>query len=240
MALTTRVWSAGRWLVVAAGLAATFVLFFVLAMRVGVRTLEVEVPSLAGRSVNDASALLADQGLTLRVEESRRADPKIPEGHVVSQDPAAGVRARRQRSIKVWVSDGPTSTIVPALIGESERTAQMRLQLATLSLDSVTEVESSEFPAGVVVAQMPAANARAASVSLLVNRGTRGATYVMPDLIGVDASAVSDYLRQRGFRVALVGAATYPGVRPGIVLRQNPQGGFQVAPGDAISLEVSR
>jgi serine/threonine-protein kinase len=225
---------------VAAGLAATFVLFFVLAMRVAVRTLEVEVPSLIGRSVNDASALLVDQGLALRVEDARRPDPKVPEGHVVAQEPAPGVRARRQRGIKVWVSDGPASTIVPALIGESERTAQIRLQLANLTLHGLTEVQSSDFPAGVVVAQMPAANAKAASVSLLVNRGTSGTTYVMPDLIGVDAASVADYLRQRGFRVALVGAATYPGVRPGIVLRQNPQGGFQVAPGDAISLEVSR
>ncbi len=240
MALTTRVWSAGRWLVVAAGLVVTFVLFFVLAMRVAVRTLEVEVPSLAGRSVNDASAMLADQGLTLRVEDTRRADPKIPEGHVVGQEPEPGVRARRQRSVKVWVSAGPVSTIVPALVGESERAAQIRLQLANLSLAGTTEIESSEFPAGLIVAQAPPPSARASSVSLLVNRGTRGATYVMPDLIGVDASSVADYLRQRGFRVALVGAATYPGVRPGIVLRQNPQGGFQVAPGDAISLEVSR
>jgi len=37
-----------------------------------------------------------------------------------------------------------------------------------------------------------------------------------------------------------VGDHPYPGVPAGIVLRQSPQGGFQVAPGDPISLEVSR
>ena len=62
----------------------------------------------------------------------------------------------------------------------------------------------------------------------------------MPDLIGVDADQGADLLRARGLRVAVVGAQPYPGVRPGIVIRQAPQGGFQVAPGDAISLEVSR
>jgi len=40
--------------------------------------------------------------------------------------------------------------------------------------------------------------------------------------------------------VAVVGDHPYPGVPAGIVLRQNPQAGFQIAPGEPISLEVSR
>ena len=34
--------------------------------------------------------------------------------------------------------------------------------------------------------------------------------------------------------------ALYPGVAPGIVIRQSPQAGFQITPGEPISLEVSR
>jgi beta-lactam-binding protein with PASTA domain len=47
-------------------------------------------------------------------------------------------------------------------------------------------------------------------------------------------------MRNNGFRVAVVGRQSYPGVPAGVVLRQSPQAGFQVAPGEAISLEVSR
>jgi beta-lactam-binding protein with PASTA domain len=32
----------------------------------------------------------------------------------------------------------------------------------------------------------------------------------------------------------------YPGVTSDVVLRQSPQAGFQIAPGEPISLEVSR
>ena len=67
-------------------------------------------------------------------------------------------------------------------------------------------------------------------MSLLVNRGERGATYVMPDLIGVNGDRAADLLRSRGFRVSVVGDHPYPGVPAGIVLRQSPQGGFQIAP----------
>jgi beta-lactam-binding protein with PASTA domain len=62
----------------------------------------------------------------------------------------------------------------------------------------------------------------------------------MPDLIGVNGERAADVLRNRGFRATVVGDHPYPGVPPGIVLRQQPQAGFQIAPGDAISLEVSR
>lgn len=240
MALTTRVWSAGKFLVLAGALLGTFLLFFAMSMRIALKTREVIVPSLAGRSVNEATTLLIDEGLSLRVEDTRRVDPKVPAGRIVSQDPAAGTTTRSQRRVSVWVSDGPTAAVIPALVGESERTAQIRVQMASLALRSTAEVRSDTDPPGVVLAQTPAPQTRAGSVSLLVNRGDRGRTFVMPDLIGVDAERSADLLRTRGFRVAIVDAQPYPGIPAGIVIRQTPQGGFQVAPGDPISLEVSR
>ena len=44
----------------------------------------------------------------------------------------------------------------------------------------------------------------------------------------------------RGFRVTVVSELAYPGVPAGIVLRQFPSAGFQIAAGDPISLEVSK
>jgi eukaryotic-like serine/threonine-protein kinase len=240
MALTTRVWSAGKLLVLAGALLFTYVLSAAIGMRVALKTREVEVPPLTGRTVNEATTVLTEAGLNLKVEEGRRLDPKVPAGQIVVQDPAAGVRTRRERSVKVWVSAGPRSSIVPALTGESERTAQLRVQQDGIALEAIAAVRSSDYPADAVIAQTPAAKSNASKVALLVNRGERGATYVMPDLIGVNGDRAADLLRARGFRVAVVGDHPYPGVPSGIVLRQNPQAGFQIAPGEPISLEVSR
>ena len=240
MALTTRVWSAGKLLVLVGALILTYVLSAGIGMRVALKTREVQVPPLTGKTVNEATGLLTEAGLNLKVEEGRRLDPKVPAGQIVTQDPVAGVRTRRERSVKVWVSGGPRATTIPELSGESERTAQLRLQQEGLGLASTAEIRSSDYPAGTVVAQFPAARTSAAQVALLVNRGERGARYVMPDLIGVDGSRAAELLRARGFRATVVGDHPYPGVAPGIVLRQNPQAGFQIAPGEPISLEVSR
>jgi eukaryotic-like serine/threonine-protein kinase len=227
-------------LLLAGALVLTYLLFAAAAMRVALKTREVEVPGLTGKTVNDATSVLAQAGLNLKVEEGRRTDPKVPAGQILAQDPQPGVRTRRERSVKVWVSAGPRSMIVPALLGDSDRAAQMRLQQDGLQLAGVSEIRSSEYPPDAVIAQNPDPKSNAPQVAILVNRAERGATYVMPDLIGVNGDRAADLLRARAFRVSVVGDHPYPGVPAGVVLRQNPQAGFQIAPGEPISLEVSR
>ena len=240
MALKTRVFGAGKLIVLAAALAATYVLFAAAAMRVALRTREVQVPDLTNHTANEASAIASDLGLALKVDESRRPDPKIPAGRVLAQEPAAGSTARRQRSLKVWLSGGQRSATVPRLIGETERTAQLRLAQDGLTLAALSEIRTQDFAPDVVIAQTPPAKSAAGQVALLVNRGERGASYVMPDLIGVNGDRAAEILRGHGFRVAVVGSNPYPGVAAGIVIRQSPQAGFQIGPGEPISLEVSR
>ena len=233
-------WSAGKFVMLGGALLATYVLFAAASMRIALRAREVTVPDLTSRTANDATALASNLGLTLKVDETRRPDPKIAAGRVLAQDPAAGSIARRQRSIKVWLSAGQRSATVPKLVGETERTAQLRLAQDGLTLTGIAEIRSPSFAPDVVVAQMPPAKSAAGNVSLLVNRGERGASYVMPDLIGVNGDRAAELLRTRGFRVAVVGSNPYPGVAAGIVIRQGPQAGFQIGPGEPISLEVSR
>jgi beta-lactam-binding protein with PASTA domain len=240
MALSTRVWSAGKLLLLCGALVATYVIFAAASMRVALRAREVQVPNLTDRTANEASAIAAELGLTLKVDDARRPDLKIGAGRVLAQEPAAGSTARRQRTLKIWLSSGLRASTVPLLIGESERSAQMRLSQDGLTLSDVAEIRSQAFAPDIIVAQTPPAKTAGAKVALLVNRGERGASYVMPDLIGVNGDRAADILRERGFRVAVVGSNPYPGVAAGIVIRQSPQAGFQIGPGEPVSLEVSR
>jgi eukaryotic-like serine/threonine-protein kinase len=240
MALTTRVWSAGKLLLIVGALLSTYALSAALAARVALRVREVNVPTLVGQPLSTASTAVANVGLTLKVDEGRRSDSKIASGRIAQQDPPAGSVARRGRTVKVWLSTGGRVAAVPRLVGETERTAQLRLQQDGLTLSAVSEIRSNDFPADVVVAQDPPPDARSTTMSLLVNRSDRATTYVMPDLIGVNGSRAADVLRAGGFRVAVVGQNPYPGVPAGVVIRQSPQAGFQIAPGDTVSLEVSR
>src|SRR4029077_14912097 len=107
MALRRRVWSAGKLLFLVGALIATYVLFAAASRRVALRAREVKVPDFTNHTASEATALANNLGLTIRVDESQRMDPKIAAGHVLAQEPSAGTPTRRQRSIKVWLSTGP-------------------------------------------------------------------------------------------------------------------------------------
>ncbi len=240
MTLGPRVWGAGKLLLLAGGLMATFLVFAVIAARVAVRAREVRVPELTGHALEDARKIAADFGLALRVDDVRRPDAKVPSGHVLGQEPLPGSSARRQRGVRIWISSGPRIVVAPKLVGESERAARIRLTQDGVSAAVIAEIRDAQYPPDVVVAQDPPPGTRTSDVRLLVNRGDDRTSYVMPDLIGLNGERASDLLRGRAFRVSIVARQSAPGLPPGVVIRQTPAGGYQVHPGDAISLEVSQ
>jgi serine/threonine-protein kinase len=142
--------------------------------------------------------------------------------------------------VRVWLSSGPRIARAPALVGESQRSAEIRIVQDGLLPGPVAEIRSALYPPDVVVAQDPSPGLQTSEVRLLVNRGEDRTSYVMPDLIGVNGDRAADLLRGQGFRVSITAQAAAAGLPPGIVTRQSPAGGYQVHPGDAISIEVSR
>ena len=240
MPFKARVWSLGKLLLLVGALAGTFLLFALVSMRVALRARDVEVPNLVGATVDNATVTVTDLGLALRIDPNKKPDERVAAGGIVQQEPLPGVTARRQRSIRVWISSGPRATTVPGLVGQNERTARMRVDEEGLEVAAISEFRSPDYPADAVVAQDPAPSSRAPRVSMLLNRGEQATTYVMPDLIGTNGERAAETLRTRGFRVTIVGSQPYQGVPPGTVVRQQPPGGFRVGPADGISLEVSR
>jgi len=234
------VWSYGKILVLAGALAATFFVFAGIAMRVAVRARQVTVPDLVGKSVNDATVLASTLDLLLRVDEQRRPDAKVPAGFVLGQDPLPGSTVRRQRSVRVFISAGAHIARAPNVLGETQRSAEIRIAQEALMIGTVSEIRSSLYPPDVVVAQDPPADTQTAEIRLLVNRGEDRATYVMPDLIGLNGDRAADVMRTRGFRVSITSQSASSAIPPGVVVRQTPAGGYQVHPGDPIALEVSR
>jgi beta-lactam-binding protein with PASTA domain len=62
----------------------------------------------------------------------------------------------------------------------------------------------------------------------------------MPDLIGRDAQQVLAILERAGLKVTDLRYRSYPGIAPGIVLRQSPAAGQRVNARAALALDVSR
>jgi serine/threonine-protein kinase len=220
------------------GTLATSALF---TMRVVLDSRDVAVPALTGRTLREAEILVGPRGLALRIE-GRRHDAGVPEGRVVAQEPPPGATLKAHRAVRLWLSLGPKRVSVPRVEGESIRTARAALEQAGVPLARAIEVRDGA-PEGTVLVQRPPpgeADLGSDGASLLVSRGLRDVSYVMPDLIGRDARAVLDTLERAGLKVTDVRYRSYPGVAPGIVLRQSPPAGQRVSSRAALSLDVSR
>ncbi len=211
-------------------------------MRVVLTSQEVVVPSLVGRRIPEAGVLAARHRLLLRVE-GRRNDPSVPVDRVVAQDPGPGSTLKSQRSIRVWVSLGPKRLTVPSVEGESVRSGRLSLEQAQIPVGRLAEVNDPSDE-GTILQQHPPPGQTdtlaAEGASLLVSRGPRTADYVMPDLIGRPAGDILDVLRGAGLKVTDIRYRTYPGVAPGVILRQVPPSGHRVSPQVPIALDVAK
>jgi beta-lactam-binding protein with PASTA domain len=236
----SRVWKLGQILALVGALGATFLVSFFVSMRMALRAREVSVPSLTGVTVNDATVTLGDMGLTLQVDTNGRADARIPAGRIMQQDPPPGTRARTQRPVRVWISTGPRLKSIPRMVGESERTARIRLDQSDIEIAALTEIRTTAYPPDTIIAQSPEPNAASTRINLLVSRGEAPLAYVMPDVSGANGEDAAEGLRQQGLRVAIVATAAVADVMPGTILRQEPAAGARVTTTDIVSLEVSR
>ena len=131
-------------------------------------------------------------------------NPKVPAGMVLGQDPEAGSLVRRQRNLRVWISAGAHIARAPNLLGETQRSAEIRVAQEGLQIGPVSEIRSAAYPPDVIVAQDPPPATQTAQVRLLVNRGEDRATYVMPDLIGLNGERAADVMLKEGRRLVLV------------------------------------
>jgi serine/threonine-protein kinase len=209
-------------------------------MRIVLASQEVVVPSLLDRKLAEAGAIAGRQRLLLRVE-GKRHDPKVVPDAIAAQEPPAGSRLKAQRSVRVWVSLGPRRLVVPALEGQSLRTARLTLDQIKLPVARVAEVPDAAEAGTILVQHPPAGEVDhfEAGLTLLVSQGPRPADYVMPDLIGRRVEEALDVLARAGLRASDVRQRSYPGVQPGIVLRHLPPAGHRVNATTTIGFEVS-
>jgi serine/threonine-protein kinase len=131
---------------------------------------EVQVPNAIGVSEAEARDRLAQEGLGVRVVDifSDR-----PEGTVVAQNPAAGETTSPDTVVRLNVSKGEGTVVVPSLVGQQREAAEQRLDELGLEANVVT-VPSAE-PEGVVVAQNPSSGEVqvGSSIRLNVSDGTQ-------------------------------------------------------------------
>jgi beta-lactam-binding protein with PASTA domain len=213
------------------------------AMRFAIRGREVEVPSVIGKTEDQARDILQRAGLVLKVSNPKRFSSEVPEGHILTQFPGTGTRLKVNRTVKVLVSLGERRFAVPNLIGTSVRAAQLTLAQRRLTLGNTLYTHTPEGDPSTVVYQSPKPGTQEGtdpSVNILISLGPPAEYFVMPDLIGKPAELVAGRARNEGFHLGKINYRKYPGVEPGVVIQQKPQAGYRLTKSDVILLDVSQ
>jgi eukaryotic-like serine/threonine-protein kinase len=89
------------------------------------------VPDVRDMTVEEAQAALEEAGFELG-NTTEQSDQFVEEGHIISQDPAAGEEFPKRTPVNVVVSTGPTDVIVPDVTCLT--VDQAKAQLANLGL----------------------------------------------------------------------------------------------------------
>jgi serine/threonine-protein kinase len=200
----------------------------------------VQVPSLAGMSIEEARLAAERAGLVL-VEGDKRHSDDAPPGTVVGQTPAVGEAVKRGRGLRVTTSLGRERVTVPALRGMTLRQASLQLANSQLVLGRVSRLHTP--PAGETVrATWPPEGAETAlgdSIDCLVTLGSPNGPWLVPSLVGQAVTDVRALVEARGFALGRVTLRPGDGVFPGTVLEQYPPRGAWIRRGESIDLVVA-
>ena len=161
----------------------------------------VQVPDVVGQTYADGSASLIDAGLV--PEKVAQTSDTVPEGAIISTDPAAGITVNPGLTVTVYVSLGETPVTVPNVANMTEADAIAALQAKGLKYGSTTQTYSPSVRQGVVIdSDPPGGSERVGSevirvgheVNLVVSNGL----VQVPDVTGKSIAEASSALNAIG------------------------------------------
>ena len=125
---------------------------------------------LVGFTPAEAERAAAGQGLSIAIERQYYS-ADVPEGRIISQIPAPGMKVRRGWQVRAAQSLGPQRVAIPDIVGQSARAADLNIRRRGLDVGSLAYLQMPGVAGDQVLAQSPPPNASSVTVpriSLLV------------------------------------------------------------------------
>jgi len=196
----------------------------------------VPLPSVVGKTIGRATAILADAQLRLGAQTSRY-DPHIKAGIVISQDPDA-TTAPKGSAVAVVVSKGPAPRPVPDVTGQLQGAATRRLTKAGFTV-VVGHDFSTSVVRGRVISTAPAADPSTplpygTKVTIVVSQGPP--SFPMPSFRGLSKADAFAKATALGLHVTWF---YLPGTAAATVITQSPGENAIVHPGDTVTLYLA-
>lgn len=222
-----------------------FFVFFLsvyFTMMILIKGEELNAPDLVGKSIMDAESIADNCHVFLKKVEGTY-DKNVKPNIIINQVPSPGVRIKEKSIIKVFVPSQVLEVVVPNLSGLSLNDCDKILGENDLIKRYISYIDASDTPVDIVMGQSYPVGTqvpRGTEIDLLVSRGSKEISYIMPDLIGKKSGDILIAFEQLGLKMPTPTRVSYPGVESGVVVKQYPLSGFPINNKARISVEVSK
>jgi serine/threonine-protein kinase len=191
----------------------------------------VEVPDLYGKSSVEASKLLREKGLNLKIE-GEDYDSSILPGHILKQDVPGKKKVKEGRGIKVILSKGPRVQSIPVLVTETLSNAEALLIQKGLKIAKVIRVHSNKIEKDRIIAQDPEPTEKVSDyITVLVSSGPHEVIYYCPDFKDMPADEAKELIERLNLKMVTSGSGDR-------VRAQKPNPKTYVKTGDTIYLQL--
>jgi serine/threonine-protein kinase len=198
-----------------------------------------KVPLLLAKTQTQAEARLNKAGLEVGRVKHAYSDT-VKRGTVISTDPKAGSRIRKNDSVKLTISDGPETVKVPDLQGVPLAKARAQLKKGGLEPGMVNKAFSDEIDQGSVISTDPGAGTERHTGSAIALTVSKGSPVDVPDVTGEDVADARADLEDAGLEVKIAAEQVNSEYDKGQVAAQTPEGDSQAAEGDTVTLTLSK
>jgi eukaryotic-like serine/threonine-protein kinase len=192
------------------------------------------VADVRGDTVGQAQQRLEPFFVTETIKER---NDKVALNHVIRTDPAAGTTAEEGSTVRLFVSAGPHTSIIPKLRGMNVNDATQKLQELHL-VAQIQQVDTSALAAGLVAGSDPRAGEVARwgdTVTLRVSSGN----VAVPQLAGDTVAEAQKELEDAKLRLGATTRANSETVPKDQVISSNPSAGTAVQQGTSVAIVVS-
>ena len=202
----------------------------------------VVVPNLAGKNIVYTLELLTNLGLNTKIEGSEYSS-EMPKNNVIFQEPEPGSEIKKGRDVRIIISKGPKSILMPNLEKLPVQQARIILEENSLCQGQISSTYSNRIKKDSIIAQVPSAGkmiTRNECVNLLVSIGIRPQEYKMPDLKGRFLDSAIPLIENSNLILGKIKSVFYKDKPLNTIIAQEPLSGYFVTEGGTVNLVINR
>jgi serine/threonine-protein kinase len=203
----------------------------IVTMRILSYSKTVEVPDIKNKSLEQATELLDQKGLLLKVE-ALEYDVHNPPGYILRQAIAPGTQVKSGRSIMVTISKGAKIQAIPSFIGMPVSEAETLLLQGGMKINKKITAHSDTVEKDKIIAQTPAPGEPAQDeIDVIVSLGPQKIELTCPDFKPLSVAEAEKLAAKLGIKLEKQGTGAK-------IKWQRPEAGSPINVGDTVEINL--